>query len=67
MGWIANLCVLYGAWQIGHRRRYGFLFTICGCIIWASIGVTLCRADMVFIESVMGCVALRNFWLWRKQ
>lgn len=34
--------------------------------MWACIGASLDRPDMVFIESVMGCVALRNFWLWRQ-
>lgn len=66
MGWIANCCVLFGAWNIGHRRRYGFLFTMLGCALWACIGLSLDRGDMVFIESVMGGLAARNFYLWKK-
>ena len=66
MGWIANFLLLFGAWQIGHRKRWGFLLAISGSCIWASIGLSLERYDMIFIELTMSGVGFRNFWLWGK-
>ena len=67
MGWIGNALIVFGAWQIGHKRRWGFLLTIVGGLCWVLVGIQLSRPDMVAIELIMGLVAFRNFLKWRKR
>lgn len=66
MGWIGNALIIFGAWHIGHKRRWAFLCTMAGGLCWVSEGVWLMRADLIFIEIVMSLIAFRNFLKWRK-
>ena len=64
MGWIGSALIVFGSWQIGHKRRWGFLLAILGSACWATVGISLCRPDMIAIELLMSFVALRNFLKW---
>jgi len=64
MGWIGSFLIIAGAWGIGHRWRRAFLLTMSGGVCWAAQGVILGRWDIIFIETVMFCVAARNFRKW---
>lgn len=64
MGWLGSFLIIFGAWQIGHKRRWGFLVTFLGGMCWVMVGFQIGRMDVVFIDSVMGFVSLRNFWKW---
>jgi hypothetical protein len=66
MGWLGNVLLLFGAWNLAHKHRWAFLFTIAGGCCWLFEAAKIGRADWVFIESVMLCVALRNFVKWGK-
>ena len=66
MGWLGNALIIYGAWQIGHKRRFGFLLAIAGSVCWVSVGFNLGMLDLMFIELVMACIAMRNFFKWSK-
>ena len=67
MGWIGNVFILFGAWNIGHKRRWAFLFTITGGCFWIAEGLRISKPDLIFIESVMGLVAFRNYLKWREK
>lgn len=66
MGWLGNALLLCGSWNLAHKRRWAFLCTIAGCACWLYEALDMGRADWVFIESVMLCLALRNFIKWGK-
>jgi len=66
LGWIGNVLIILGAWQLGHKRRWAFLITFTGGLFWVSEGIRLAKPDLIFIEVVMGCVAIRNFIRWGK-
>jgi len=63
-GWLGNALIIAGAWNIGCKRRWGFLLSISGGCCWALEGLLIGKADLVFIESVMLLVALRNYIKW---
>jgi len=66
MGWLGNILILTGAWNIGRKRRWGFLLAICGSACWITQGLMTGQADLAFIETAMSAVAIRNFILWGK-
>lgn len=65
-GWIGNLLLISGAWQIGHKRRWGFLLTMAGGLCWICQGAIIGRSDLIFIDSVMELVTIRNWIKWGK-
>ena len=67
MGWLGNALIISGAWQIGYKRRCGFLIALSGSLFWIAEGSRLGMLDLICIEVIMVCVSLRNFWKWRKQ
>ena len=64
LGWIGNALIIFGAWQIGCRHRWAFLMTLIGGFFWVAEGIRLVKPDLIFIEVVMGFVAIRNFLRW---
>lgn len=66
LGWIGNALIIFGAWQIGYRRRWGFLVAMFGGLSWMAEGIRIGKTDLIFIEVVMCLVALRNFIKWKK-
>jgi len=67
LGWIGNALIIFGAWQIGYKRRWAFLVTLVGGFFWVAEGIRLVKPDLIFIEVVMGFVAIRNFLRWRNK
>ncbi len=63
MGWLGSALILLGAWHIGHKRRMGFTIAITGSLCWVYVGISNGMFDLVFIESAMILMAVRN---WRK-
>lgn len=65
MGWIGSVFIIIGAWHIGRKRRWAFLLTMFGGACWICEGVRIAKPELIMIEAVMFCVALRSFLLWR--
>jgi hypothetical protein len=65
LGWIGNALIVLGAWQIGHKRRWGFLLSIAGSSCWIAKGSLLGMTDLICIELVMSTIAARNYIKWR--
>lgn len=63
-GWLGNVLLITGAWQLAHKRRHAFLITMCGGACWLIEAAKTGRADWLFIEIVMLLVAVRNYWHW---
>lgn len=65
-GWLGNALILCGHWLLGRKSRVAFLFTITGGICWIIEGLHISKPDLIFIELVLGCIAIRNFFKWAK-
>lgn len=64
MGWIGNVFIVVGAWNVGHKRRWAFLLSMIGGCCWIAEGTRIGRLDLIAIESLMFLMALRNFIKW---
>lgn len=65
-GWVANILVLAGWWQIGGGRRHGLLLGVAGSVMWVWIGVTTGQCDLAFIEVALAALGVRAWFLWGK-
>ncbi len=67
MGWLGNFLVILGTWQVGNKRRWGFLALLASCFCWGAVGYQKGMLDLVFIEAVLGIVSVRNYLRWKKK
>ena len=63
MGWIGNVLCLLGIWQIGRKKRVGFLLTVASCAFWTAQGICIGSHELIFIEITLGAL---SFYNWRK-
>lgn len=67
MTWVGNAFLILGLVMTGGKRRFGWLFTVVGEVIWLVCSLAEARADMAFICLVFGVLAAVNWWRWGKQ
>ena len=65
LGWIGNIFILAALWQIGCKKRIGWLFSIIGNIIWCYYAVELCLWEMLFVDAIALILAVYNWRKWR--
>jgi len=62
IGWLAGIIVILGAYFVGDKNIWGFVFGIVGNAIWIYIGITRNKqydlAVLAFILTVMNLVGL---------
>lgn len=61
LGWIANIILIVGNWNIGNRKRWAFLVIAFGEAIWLYVSYTYDSTAMMFICAVFGAIAVRNW------
>ena len=70
LGWIGNAMLFVAVWQLGNKRRWAFLLTFAGDMVWLVASLRSESeewAAMVFSCVVFGALALRNWWVWGRQ
>lgn len=65
MGWLGNILCLLGVWQIGRKKRIGFLLSFASCIAWSFEGYRLGSFDLIFIEVSLGILSAYNWRKWK--
>jgi len=65
-GWIGNLLILIGVWNLGNRKRIAFLFAIAGESLWAANAWAAGWYDLMFISMIAVLMAGRNWIKWGK-
>lgn len=67
LAWLANLLLIVGAWQAGHKRRHAYANTFVGEILWlvvASRSTSGEAVPMAVLCLIFAMLAARNWWLW---
>ena len=67
IGWLANILIVIGLWQIGNRKRTAFLFTITGELIWTIKAFVFEQYDLAFICAIFCILAVRNWIKWKSE
>ena len=65
MGWLGTVLILLGAWQIGHKKRVGFLWGLLGELAWAAQGAVTGQLDLFLVSLIFVFMHVRNWKKWR--
>jgi hypothetical protein len=65
LGWIGNILILLALWQVGQKKRSGWLWSVAGNIIWCQYAIGLHMWDMLFVDGISLCLAAYNWHKWR--
>ena len=65
MGWLGNVLCLLGVWQIGRKKRVGFLLSLASCFAWTVEAYRLGMFNLIFLEVALGILLLNNWRLWK--
>lgn len=64
LGWIGNIFLVWGIWEIGNKRRFAHLLTIVGEASWIVKSVALAQYDLACICFVFLILAARCWIKW---
>ena len=67
LGWIGNILILVGVWNLGNRKRIAFLFAMAGESLWLVNALAAGWFDLAFISLVAVGMACRNWIKWGPQ
>ena len=65
MGWVGNVFIVIGLYFIGEKKRWAFLFSVVGELIWCLFSLYKQQYDLAFICAVFCALALRSWIKWR--
>ena len=69
LGWIGNIFLIWGIWEIGNRRRFAHILTVVGEVAW--IGKCLLSTpkmwDLAIICTIFLVLAARCWIKWGKE
>ena len=64
LGWIGNVFLIWGIWEIGNKRRFAHLLTIIGEVAWIVKSLALQQYDLAVICAVFAVLAGRCWVKW---
>lgn len=64
LGWIGNVFLLWGIWEIGNKRRFAHLLTIVGETAWIIKSIMVGQWDLAVICVIFGVLAARCWIKW---
>lgn len=64
LGWIGDVLLVWGVWQIGNKRRIAYLITVGGELCWIIKSLVLGQYDLAVICVIFTVLALRCWFKW---
>ena len=64
MGWVANGIIAFGLWNIAAKRRWAFLCTTFGELLWIAHSYSQAQWDLLVICGVFAVLQFRSWWVW---
>lgn len=64
LGWIGNIALVWGIWEIGNRRRVAHLITCVGESCWIVKSIATGQYDLAAICAVFFALAARCWFKW---
>jgi nicotinamide riboside transporter PnuC len=65
--WVGNLFVFLGVWYVGEKKRFCFLYSIIGNVLWVWYSCRTHLWSMVFLAGLFTILAVRNWYKWGKE
>ena len=65
--WLLTLPQLFAYWQVGNKRRWGWLVALGGDVLWLVYSVHSRQYGFLVSAVLFGGLAARNWWLWRSE
>lgn len=67
--WIAAALELSGVWQVGNKKKNGFILSILGNASWiiVSLITTPKLYGLLIIATILFFLNIRNYIKWRKE
>ncbi len=66
--WLASAAELTGLWMIGSKRKFGFLVSIIGNLIWVAVALLRLPATGLLLVVIPAMfINIRNFIRWKSQ
>ena len=67
LGWIGNIFLCWGIWEIGNKRRFAHLLTVIGEVAWFIKSMVQQQYDLAVICIVFTFLAARCWIKWGKK
>ena len=64
MGWVGNFFIVIGLWYIASKRRWAFLCTTFGEILWVIHSYFNGQTDLMVICVLFAILQFRSWWKW---
>lgn len=64
LGWIGNILLLWGVWEIGNRKRLAHIITILGEGAWVWKSILLSQWDLAVMCVFFAILAARCWVKW---
>lgn len=64
LGWVGNVFLCWGIWEIGNKRRYAHLLTVVGELAWIVKSLMVREYDLAVICGVFTFLATRCWVKW---
>ncbi len=64
LGWIGNVFLVWGIWEIGNKRRFAHLLTVVGESAWIVKSLIVGQYDLAFICAIFLVLAARCWVKW---
>ena len=62
LGWFGNIFIVVGLWYIGNQKRWAFLLTTLGEVIWILHSYLMGQNDLMVICILFAALQFRG-WL----
>ena len=63
--WLAMIASFIGTWQLGERKRAGWILNAISSILWAAYGVTVHSWPIIIWDIWYLVPAYRGWKLWK--
>ena len=67
LGWVGDVLLVWGIWEIGNRRRIAHLWTVGGEVCWIIKSLVLGQFDLAIICVVFAGLAFRCWVKWGQE
>lgn len=64
LGWLGNVLLCWGIWEIGNKRRRAHLLTVAGELAWIVKSVAVGQWDLAVICTIFAVLAGRCWVKW---
>lgn len=65
MDFIAGIFELFGNWNIGNKRKIGFILNVIGCSVWIYVAFHSRVYGLLIVVVPAIAINIRNYMKWK--